>query len=132
MFRSILRFQNIYHFTWFLVEENEGLTGRNGTVVVSRTRALWFCVASQTEGKNLKQVKDCQVYPTRSKTNPLIELVKATGNVQQELWQQEKGGALSPKFQLLFNFIFLHYRTNGLHFAQHILLGCTWTSLKSL
>lgn len=40
---------------------------------------------AKLKGKNLKQVKDCQVYPTRSKTNPLIELVKATGNVQQEL-----------------------------------------------
>ena len=37
--------------TWFLVEENDGLTGRKGTVVVSLKRALWFCVASQTNDK---------------------------------------------------------------------------------
>lgn len=34
--------------TWFLVDENDGLTGRNGTVVGSFTSALWFWVANQT------------------------------------------------------------------------------------
>lgn len=33
---------------WFLVDEYSGLTGRKGTTVVSVTRVLWFCVASQT------------------------------------------------------------------------------------
>lgn len=33
---------------WFRVDEYSGLTGRKGTTVVSVTRVLWFCVASQT------------------------------------------------------------------------------------
>lgn len=33
---------------WFLVDEYSGLTGRNGTTVVSVTRVLWFCVANHT------------------------------------------------------------------------------------
>lgn len=33
---------------WFRVEEYSGLTGRKGTTVVSVTKVLWFCVASQT------------------------------------------------------------------------------------
>jgi len=43
--------------TWFLVEENDGFTGRNGTVVVSLTRALWFWVASQTDDE-CTEIKD--------------------------------------------------------------------------
>lgn len=36
---------------WFRVEEYSGLTGRKGTTVVSVTKVLWFCVASQTSRK---------------------------------------------------------------------------------
>lgn len=36
---------------WLRVEEYSGLTGRKGTAVVSVTKVLWFCVASQTSQK---------------------------------------------------------------------------------
>lgn len=41
---------------WFRVEEYSGLTGRKGTTVVSVTRVLWFCVASQTSRR--KRARD--------------------------------------------------------------------------
>lgn len=42
---------------WFRVDEYSGLTGRKGTTVVSVTRVLWFCVASQTSQRKEPEIE---------------------------------------------------------------------------
>lgn len=61
---------------WFRVDEYSGLTGRKGTTVVSVTRVLWFCVASQTSQRKEPETEshhhECATAPLRAAAPALL------------------------------------------------------------
>lgn len=74
--RSLLVTLQTQSLAWFRVDEYSGLTGRKGTTVVSVTRALWFCVASQTSQRKEPEIEShhhgCATAPLRAAAPALL------------------------------------------------------------